>query len=146
MSAAFPALVRRWQTPVAHMRRTALSDISFGGKTIRKGEKVIMWYVSGNRDETAIDDPEAFIIERPRPRVDQHMLGPNRKAIDRALKTVRNRIEGFGVSEPVIQKAGSDRIIVELPGIRDREPSCVLLREPGIHRGPADPVDEGPLP
>ena len=42
-------------------------------------------------------------------------------AIDRALKVVRTRIEGFGVSEPVIQKAGSDRIIVELPGIDDRE-------------------------
>src|SRR6266850_6360902 len=43
------------------------------------------------------------------------------EAIDRALKTVRNRIEGFGVSEPVVQKAGSDRIIVELPGIADQE-------------------------
>src|SRR5256885_5843005 len=42
------------------------------------------------------------------------------EAIDRALKTVRNRIEGFGVSEPVIQKAGSDRIIVELPGIAEQ--------------------------
>ncbi|HEU4993557.1 MAG TPA: protein translocase subunit SecD [Gemmatimonadaceae bacterium] len=42
------------------------------------------------------------------------------EAIDRALKTVRNRIEGFGVSEPVVQKAGSDRIIVELPGIADQ--------------------------
>ena len=61
----------RWQSPVAHMRRTALADIDFGGKTIRKGDKVIMWYASGNRDETAIDDPEAFIIDRPRPR--QHL-------------------------------------------------------------------------
>jgi preprotein translocase subunit SecD len=43
------------------------------------------------------------------------------EAIDRALKTVRNRIEGFGVSEPVIQKAGNDRIIVELPGIEDQQ-------------------------
>src|SRR5205809_794642 len=43
------------------------------------------------------------------------------EAIDRALKTVRNRIEGFGVSEPVIQKAGSDRIIVELPGIAEQD-------------------------
>src|SRR5215216_753892 len=42
-------------------------------------------------------------------------------AIDRALKVVRTRIEGFGVSEPVIQKAGNERIIVELPGIDDRE-------------------------
>jgi cytochrome P450 len=61
----------RWQTPVAHMRRTAKADIEIGGKTIRKGEKVVMWYVSGNRDETVIDDPQAFIIDRPRPR--QHL-------------------------------------------------------------------------
>src|SRR5256714_13306435 len=41
------------------------------------------------------------------------------KAIDNALKVVRNRIDEFGVAEPVVQKAGSDRIIVELPGIDD---------------------------
>ena len=61
----------RWQTPVAHMRRTALQDIEFGGKQIRKGDKVVMWYVSGNRDEEAIENPNAFIIDRERPR--QHL-------------------------------------------------------------------------
>jgi cytochrome P450 len=58
----------RWQTPLAYMRRTALEDVELGGKTIRKGDKVIMWYVSGNRDETAIENPNAFIIDRERPR------------------------------------------------------------------------------
>ena len=58
----------RWQTPLAHMRRTALADYEIGGKTIKKGEKVAMWYVSGNRDETAIDNPDAYIIDRERPR------------------------------------------------------------------------------
>jgi len=61
----------RWQTPLAHMRRTALADYELGGKTIRKGDKVAMWYVSGNRDETAIEDPDSFIIDRARPR--QHL-------------------------------------------------------------------------
>ena len=61
----------RWQTPLAHMRRLALEDYELGGKTIKKGDKVVMWYVSGNRDETVIDNPNAFIIDRPRPR--QHM-------------------------------------------------------------------------
>ena len=72
---ANPALIEsmvpeiiRWQTPVAHMRRTAKSDFEIGGKTIRAGEKVVMWYVSGNRDDTAIADPEAFIVDRERPR------------------------------------------------------------------------------
>jgi len=58
----------RWQTPLAHMRRTALQDIEFRGKRIKKGDKVIMWYVSGNRDEDAIEDPNAYIIDRQRPR------------------------------------------------------------------------------
>ncbi len=58
----------RWQTPLAHMRRNALSDFEFQGKSIRAGDKVIMWYASGNRDETVIDEPERFIIDRPRSR------------------------------------------------------------------------------
>jgi cytochrome P450 len=58
----------RWQTPVAHMRRTAKADFELGGKTIKAGDKVVMWYVSGNRDDTVIDNPEAFIIDRERPR------------------------------------------------------------------------------
>jgi cytochrome P450 len=70
LESAVPEIIR-WQSPVAHMRRTALDDIEVGGKTIRKGDKVVMWYVSGNRDETVIDNPDAFIIDRPRPR--QHV-------------------------------------------------------------------------
>jgi cytochrome P450 len=58
----------RWQTPLAHMRRRALEDIEFGGKSIKKGDKVIMWYVSGNRDDEVIENPNAYIIDRERPR------------------------------------------------------------------------------
>jgi cytochrome P450 len=61
----------RWQTPLAHMRRTAVADIEFGGKHIRKGDKVVMWYVSGNRDDEVIERPNEFIIDRARPR--QHL-------------------------------------------------------------------------
>ena len=60
--------VIRWQTPLAHMRRTALADIEFRGKQIKKGDKVVMWYVSGNRDAEAIERPYEFIIDRARPR------------------------------------------------------------------------------
>ena len=75
---ANPALIEsmvpeiiRWQTPLAHMRRTALADADLGGKQIKKGDKVVMWYLSGNRDEEAIDNPNQFIIDRARPR--QHL-------------------------------------------------------------------------
>ena len=61
----------RWQTPLPMMRRTALQDVELGGKKILEGDKVVMWYLSGNRDEEAIADAEAFIIDRPRPR--QHL-------------------------------------------------------------------------
>ncbi len=61
----------RYVTPVIHMRRTAAQDAELGGKSIKKGDKVVMWYVSGNRDPDAIDDPDNFIIDRPRPR--QHL-------------------------------------------------------------------------
>ena len=65
-----PEIVR-WQTPLAHMRRTAVEDIEVAGRQIKKSDKVVMWYVSGNRDETAIENPDAFIIDRERPR--QHL-------------------------------------------------------------------------
>lgn len=58
----------RYQTPLAHMRRIALQDVELGGKTIHKGDKVVMWYISGNRDEAVIENPDAFIIDRPRAR------------------------------------------------------------------------------
>lgn len=58
----------RWQTPLAHMRRRATRDLEFGGQQIKKDDKVVMWYMSGNRDERAIDNPNHFIIDRENPR------------------------------------------------------------------------------
>lgn len=68
---ADPGLVRnmvaeiiRWQTPLAHMRRTAVRDTELRGRTIREGDKVVMWYISGNRDEDVFDRPDEFIVDR----------------------------------------------------------------------------------
>ena len=58
----------RWQTPLAHMRRTATQDYLLRDQLIRQGDMVIMWYLSGNRDPEAISDPDQFIIDRERPR------------------------------------------------------------------------------
>ena len=58
----------RWQTPLTNMRRTAVRDVVFGGQTIHAKDTVILWYISGNRDEDAIDRAGEFIIDRPRPR------------------------------------------------------------------------------
>ena len=62
------AEIIRWQTPLAYMRRTALEDVEMHGKTIRKGDKVAMWYASGNRDERKFDNPNALIFDRPNAR------------------------------------------------------------------------------
>ena len=75
---ANPALIEgmvseiiRWQTPLAYMRRTAMADTELGGKQIKKGDKLAMWYLSGNRDAAAIREPDRFMVDRERPR--QHL-------------------------------------------------------------------------
>jgi cytochrome P450 len=63
-----PAMVSetiRWQTPLAHMRRTVLEDTELAGQQLRQGDKVVMWYVSGNRDERVFERPDEYDIHRP---------------------------------------------------------------------------------
>src|SRR6202790_1603180 len=69
-----PSLVSeiiRYQTPVLHMRRTARNDVELAGRKIAKGDKVVMWYISGNRDEQKIECADEFIVDRAKPR--QHL-------------------------------------------------------------------------
>jgi cytochrome P450 len=112
----------RYVTPVIHMRRTAKEDAELGGKEIRKGDKVVMWYVSGNRDPEAIDDPDNFIIDRPRPR--QHMsfgYGIHR-CVGNRLAELQLRIlwEEILRRYPVIEVVGAPRRIYSnfIHGIR----------------------------
>ncbi|HEY1926563.1 MAG TPA: cytochrome P450 [Caulobacteraceae bacterium] len=100
----------RWQTPLAHMRRTATRDIEFQGKQIRKGDLVVMWYVSGNRDETVIENPNAFIIDRARPR--QHLSF------------------GFGVHRCVGNRLAELQLTIIWEEILRRFPVIELAREP----------------
>jgi cytochrome P450 len=100
----------RWQTPVAHMRRTAKVDFEIGGKTIRAGEKVVMWYVSGNRDETVIDRPDAFIVDRPRPR--QHVAF------------------GFGIHRCVGMRLAEMQLRIVWEEILKRFPTIEIVGEP----------------
>jgi cytochrome P450 len=65
------AEVIRWQTPLAYMRRTANSDCEIGGKQIKQGDQILMWYASGNRDPDVFENADDLDIERPNAR--QHL-------------------------------------------------------------------------
>jgi cytochrome P450 len=100
----------RWQTPLAHMARVALEDFEFQGKTIKKGDRVVMWYVSGNRDEEAIEAPNSYIIDRPRPR--QHLSF------------------GFGIHRCVGNRLAELQLTIIWEEILKRFPEIRLLEEP----------------
>jgi cytochrome P450 len=100
----------RYQTPLAHMRRVAARDVEIGGKTIKKGDNVVMWYISGNRDETMIDNPDAYIIDRERPR--QHLSF------------------GFGVHRCVGNRVAEMQLTIIWEEILKRFPRIELVGEP----------------
>jgi len=69
--ALIPSMVSeiiRWQTPIIYMRRRATADTELFGKKVREGDKLLLWYLSGNRDESVIENPDEFIIDRHNPR------------------------------------------------------------------------------
>jgi cytochrome P450 len=108
-----PALVTsmpeviRWTSPNIHLRRTAAADADLGGKPINIGDKVVMWDVSGNRDEESIDDRNAFIIDRTRP-----------------------RYLGFGVHRCVGNRLAEVQLIILWEEIMKRFPVIELTEEP----------------
>jgi cytochrome P450 len=111
--ALIPSMVSetiRWQTPLAHMKRTATRDIEVGGKMIKKGDVVVMWYVSGNRDDTVIENPNAFIVDRERAR--QHLSF------------------GFGIHRCVGNRLAELQLKVIWEEIMKRFPDVQVLDEP----------------
>ncbi|WP_428483974.1 cytochrome P450 [Rhodopila sp.] len=100
----------RWQTPLAYMRRTALRDYELAGKTIHAGDKLAMWYISGNRDAEAIEDADRFIIDRSRPR--QHLSF------------------GFGIHRCVGNRLAELQLTILWEEIMKRFPFIELMQEP----------------
>jgi cytochrome P450 len=100
----------RYQTPLAHMARTALNDTEVGGKLIKEGDRVAMWYISGNRDESVIADPNVYDITRERPR--HHMSF------------------GFGVHRCVGNRVAEMQLTIIWEEILKRFPRIELVGEP----------------
>ncbi len=100
----------RYQTPLAHMSRVATRDIEVGGKLIKKGDRVVMWYISGNRDEAVIENPNAYDITRERPR--HHMSF------------------GFGVHRCVGNRVAEMQLTIIWEEILKRFPVIEVIGEP----------------
>ena len=103
----------RWQTPLAQMARVATRDVEMGGKTIKKGDRVAMWYISGNRDDEFIERPNEFIIDRERPR--QHMSF------------------GFGVHRCVGNRVAEMQLTIIWEEILKRFPEIKVVGEPVLN-------------
>ena len=102
----------RWQTPLAYMRRIAKKDTMLNGQYIRKGDKLVMWYASGNFDERAIENPEQFIIDR---------------------KDARNHLSfGFGVHRCMGNRLAEMQLKILWEEILNRFDRIEVLDEPEI--------------
>ena len=108
--------VIRWQTPLAFMRRTAIEDVEMHGKTIKKGDQIAMWYVSGNRDERFwTEDPNKIIIDR---------------------KQARNHLSfGFGIHRCVGNRLGELQLRILWEEIFKRFSHVEVLDEPSLTSG-----------
>ncbi|WP_371344755.1 cytochrome P450 [Ancylobacter sp. IITR112] len=122
--------ILRWQTPIAHMRRTAMRDVTLGDRTIRKGDKVVLWYLSGNRDEGVFEHAEKFDVSRPNAR--RHLAfgaGIHRcvgaRVADLQIRILweelLRRFERVEVCHPPVRSAstfthGYTELVVKIPG------------------------------
>ena len=100
----------RWQSPVAHMARTALEDTEIRGKQIRKGDRVAMWYISGNRDEGG--DPEREPVHDRPPNARHHLSF------------------GFGIHRCIGNRLGELQLRVIWEELMKRFPKIEVVGEP----------------
>jgi cytochrome P450 len=104
------AEIIRWQTPLAYMRRTANNDCLIGGKQVKKDDQILMWYVSGNRDESVFENAEEVIIDRP---------------------NVRNHLSfGFGIHRCMGNRLAELQLRILWEEILERFESITVMDEP----------------
>jgi cytochrome P450 len=114
----------RWSPPLMHFRRTALRDVELNGVTIKAGDKVVLWYCSGNRDERAFLEPDRFDILRSPNRHLSFGNGPHyclgaalgRQMIKSILRQFTNRMPDLEVGEPTMLLSNFMNGVLSLKG------------------------------
>lgn len=107
LKTAAPEMVR-FASPVMHMRRTAMEDTTVGGRPVRKGDKVVLWYISANRDEEVFPDADKFLVDRKGAQhvgfgAGQHVCVGSRLAemqLRIAFDLLADRVRSFEVQAP----------------------------------------------
>jgi cytochrome P450 len=99
----------RWQPPLMHFRRTAMADVEMHGRQIKAGDKCVLWYFSGNRDERAFEGPDTVdILRQPNRHLAFGAGGPHycmgaalgRQVIKSALREIYTRMPDITFGEP----------------------------------------------
>ena len=108
----------RWQTPLAHMRRTVEEDTEIEGVHMKKGDKVVLWYISANRDESVFEDADSVVVDRPNAR--RHL----------SFGYGIHRCVGARVAElqlcTLLEEMGKRRIRATVTGPVGRVPACFV--------------------
>ncbi|SHN38138.1 cytochrome P450 [Cryptosporangium aurantiacum] len=104
----------RWASPVYHFRRTATRDVELGGKQIKKDDKVVMWFASGNRDDEVFADP--YTIDVTRTNVDHMTFGKGSPHLCMGANLARMEIRLM--FEELLPRLGSIELVGDVRRIR----------------------------
>jgi cytochrome P450 len=108
----------RWQTPLAHMRRTAVADYNLYGAPIRKGDKVGMWYLSANRDESVFENADKLIVDRENARRNLSFGYGIHRCVGARLAELQIRI--------LLEEMAARKLRVNVTGGIERVPTCFV--------------------
>ena len=108
----------RWQTPLAHMRRTALQDYDLFGAPIKAGDKIAMWYISANRDESVFENPDKLIVDRENARRHLAFGYGIHRCVGARLAELQIRI--------LLEEMAARRLRVNVIGEPDRVAACFV--------------------
>ncbi len=108
----------RWQTPLAHMRRTALEDYDLFGAPIKKGDRIAMWYLSANRDESVFDRADEIIVDRENARRNLSFGYGIHRCVGARLAELQIRI--------LLEEMAARRLRVNVLEEPERVPACFV--------------------